>query len=82
MPRDLRTLQTGRALRITRLIPSETFKLIADPTPEFTPGMVVYEYKGVTYGCIRDGVAVTLEPGVTPFHEVPWDAVEPVGGDE
>ena len=75
MPRTLREMQTGRTLRVTRTIRLDDW-LDGQPSPEFTPGMVVHEYKGATYGCVRDGVAVTLEPGVTPFYELPQDAVE------
>lgn len=77
MPRSLRETQTGRTLHVTRTVRLDDW-LDGQPAPEFTPGMVVHEYKGATYGCVRDGVAVTLEPGVTPFYELPWDAVEDV----
>lgn len=79
MPRTLRDLQTGRTLRVTRAVELDDW-LDGTPIPKVTPGMVVHEYKGVTYGCIRDGIAVTLEPGRTPFYELPYDAVEPVDG--
>jgi hypothetical protein len=40
-------------------------------------GAVVYEYRGYTYGCISPGgIAVSFEPGETPFFQVPADAVE------
>jgi hypothetical protein len=35
-------------------------------------GDIVYEYTGFTYGLVSDeGIAVTYEPGVTPFFELP-----------
>ena len=40
---------------------------------------VVYSYPGCTYGCISPfGMAGTLVLGVTPFFEVPMDAIEKV----
>lgn len=78
MARSLRGMQAGRALRVTRTIRLDDW-LDGEPSPEFTPGMIVHEYKGATYGCITPaGVAVTLEPGRTPFYELPQDAVEDV----
>lgn len=78
MARSLREMQTGHTLRVTRLVQIDDW-LDGTPAPEFTPGMVVHEYKGATYGCITPaGVAVTLQPGVTPFYEVPRDAVEDI----
>lgn len=41
-------------------------------------GEVVYSYPYCTYGCIGEGIAVTLFPGKTPFFEVPRDCVEPL----
>jgi len=39
-------------------------------------GETVYLYRGCTYGCIsRDGEAVTFKPDITPFFEVPADAL-------
>lgn len=39
-------------------------------------GQIVYRYRGCTYGCIPpDGEAVTFEPDITPFFEVPADAL-------
>jgi hypothetical protein len=38
-------------------------------------GMKVHIYRGCTYGCVGDGIAVTLEPGKMPFFEVPCDAI-------
>ena len=39
-------------------------------------GTTVYEYDGCTYGSVGDGVAVTLEPDMIPFVEVPEDSVD------
>lgn len=73
-----RTLQTGRTLRVTRPFHIDDW-LDGTLAPEFTPGMIVHEYRGATYGCVTPaGVAVTLQPGTTPFYEVPRDAVEDV----
>ena len=45
-------------------------------------GKVVYKYTGYTYGLIsRDGVAVSDQPGETPFYEVPGDSVDWQGVD-
>lgn len=78
MARSLREMQTGRTLRVTRPVQIDDW-LDGTPAPEFAPGMVVHEYKGATYGCVTSaGVAVTMEPGVTPFYEVPRDAVEDI----
>lgn len=41
-------------------------------------GIVVYAYSGCTYGCVGDGIAVTMRPDETPFIEVPRDAVKPL----
>lgn len=39
-------------------------------------GTTVYRYDGCTYGCISPGgVAVTAEPHVTPFFELPRSAL-------
>lgn len=38
-------------------------------------GTVVHRYDGCTYGCIGAGIAVSKEPGKTPFFEIPRDAV-------
>lgn len=47
------------------------------PGIAFHEGEIVYEYKGHTYGCIRwPGIAVSREPGETPFMEIPHDEVE------
>lgn len=80
MARSLREMQAGPTLRVIRAIQLDDW-LDGEPSPEFTPGMIVHEYKGATYGCITPaGVAVTLQPGTTPFYEVPRDAVEDVTG--
>lgn len=42
----------------------------------YPAGTVVYFYTGCTYGCIgSSGMAVTINPDVEPFFEVPRDAV-------
>lgn len=52
---------------------------LEDAPPGIRPGDVLYEFRGVTYGCIRDGVAVSRTgPDSGPFYEVPWDAVEEI----
>lgn len=39
-------------------------------------GEVVYQYTGATYGCIGfDGLAVSHEPNMTPFFELPRTAL-------
>lgn len=40
-------------------------------------GSMVYKYYGYTYGFISEsGVAVTDEPGKTPFFEIPKDSID------
>ncbi len=40
-------------------------------------GDVVFEYSGITYGCVPDtDIAVTDEPDKLPFYAIPKDAVE------
>lgn len=39
-------------------------------------GTTVYKYYGPTYGCIDDGIPVTLLSDKTPFMEVPEDSVD------
>lgn len=39
-------------------------------------GTIVYKYCGPTYGCIGDGIPVTLKPDKTPFIEVPEDSID------
>jgi len=44
---------------------------------------LVYEYTGPTYGCITPlGLAVTKEPGQTPFFEVPLSHLVAVESEE
>jgi hypothetical protein len=39
-------------------------------------GREIYEYCGSTYGCISElGIAVSDQPNMTPYYEVPADAV-------
>lgn len=74
MPRSWRDMQTGRRLRVTRDLPP-----LSAGVPSFPAGTIVHEYKGVLYGSLMDGeVAVTFEPGRTPFYGIPADAVEEV----
>jgi hypothetical protein len=69
-----------RTLRVTRAVRLDGW-LDGTPTPEFTPGMIVHEFKGATYGCIASGIAVSFSPGgAEPFFELPYDAVEDVAG--
>lgn len=39
-------------------------------------GEKVYLFKGHTYGCIGDGVAVSRNDGEGPFFELPFDALQ------
>jgi hypothetical protein len=39
---------------------------------------IVYGYEGCTYGCISDGVPVTVLPNKTPFFELPENSLEPI----
>lgn len=40
-------------------------------------GDMVYKYSGYTYGVMSpNGVAVTDEKDVTPFYEIPSDAID------
>lgn len=38
-------------------------------------GTPLYEYTGATYGVLGSGIACSIEPGQTPFFEVPADAL-------
>ena len=52
-------------------------KVVADEN--LKKGDVIYRYPSCTYGCISpSGTACTLVLGVTPFFEVPMDAIEKV----
>jgi hypothetical protein len=68
-------------LRMTRTIDEREQPWMADEyatVKMVEEGSVVYEYTACTYGCISsDGIAVSFEPGQTPFFQVPRDAVEP-----
>lgn len=45
----------------------------------FKKGEVVFEYNGVTYGCVSsDGSAFTIEEGKGPFFELPDNAVKEI----
>jgi hypothetical protein len=58
-------------------------KVVRDVTPDecwwlsetVASGTTVHRYMGHTYGVVGPGIAVTLEPGKTPFFELPRDAV-------
>lgn len=67
--------QISVPVRVTRDVPAEenySGRAVA-------AGEVLYKYFGATYGCVSPaGVALTQEPGQTPFFEFPWDAIEPV----
>lgn len=64
--------------------PSTTFTVTRDVDPTECPwlhatvpaGTVVYRYFGCLYDCIDSGIAVTVEPGETPFFELPLDALQ------
>lgn len=58
---------------ITRDISKEEYHWLDN---DIKKGTIVYEFKGVTYGCISDnGIPVSLEKDTTPFFEVPLNAV-------
>ena len=60
-------------LQITRLVTTEEAPWLKK---DLQAGTIVYEFFGVTYGCIGpDGIACTKEPDKTPFFEVPRNAV-------
>lgn len=63
-----------RAFEVTRTVTGVECPWLSKP---FTKGETVYEYRGCTYGCInwQDGLAVSREPGQTPFHQIPRDAI-------
>ena len=61
------------------------YTVIRDITTEECPwlentilkGQIVYSYTGCTYGCIgHNGKAVSLELGVDPFFELPYDSIK------
>jgi hypothetical protein len=66
---------TPKPYVIVEAIPADYWFLSDGPAlPE---GTVVYEYTGHTYGSVREpNIAVSLEPGKTPFYGVPRDRVE------
>lgn len=44
---------------------------------DFEAGEVVYSFRGATYGCIGpEGFAVSLDPDIGPFFELPLTALE------
>jgi len=51
------------------------FKVIRDMGVGFKVGTIVYKFDGCTYGCIGDGMAVTLKAGEYPFFELPLDSI-------
>lgn len=62
-------------LKVTRKVTQEECDWLDEDIEE---GTVVYEYSGCTYGCCGDGRPVTMEPGQTPFFEMPEDALEEI----
>jgi len=44
----------------------------------FRQDAVVFEYLGPTYGCIGDGIAVSVRPNMTPFFELPEEYLEEI----
>lgn len=67
----------ARRLRTTKRI-DKSVQPWMDDADAIEAGTIVYSYSGCTYGCVGDGIAVTLAPDQTPFIEVPRDAVEVV----
>lgn len=59
--------------RVTRLVSQSECKWLDF---DVAKGAVVYEFQGHTYGCISDGVAVSIEPNKNPFFELPEDSIE------
>lgn len=67
-----------RAFIVTRRI-DKTEQPWMEDHDHVDEGATVYEYDGHTYGCISaGGVAVTFEPNVEPFFQVPSDALKQV----
>lgn len=73
-------------VRTPQVMTERPYVIVRDLTPEdchwldgtITKGTLVYHYTGYTYGCIsRNGIAVSLVLGETPFFEVPNDSVVP-----
>lgn len=62
------------AYRVTRTVTKDECRWLGDEI--FEEGQEVYRYTGPTYGCVGDGIAVTVLPGETPFFELPYDALE------
>lgn len=64
---------TGRTGVLTRDVPKSECEWLQI---DLKQGMVVFEYRGPTYGCItRSGTAVLLERNEYPFIEIPTEAV-------
>jgi len=62
--------------RITRRLTVEDCRWF-DPNEVFEVGDIVFGYHGPTYGCISpSGTAVSRIKGITPFIEIPHDALE------
>ncbi|HTV71177.1 MAG TPA: hypothetical protein VMF90_21825 [Rhizobiaceae bacterium] len=66
-------MDTEKEYRVSRAVTKEECPWLDEAVAE---GTRVFDYSGVTYGCIRAGKAVTRERGETPFFELPRDALE------
>lgn len=62
--------------RIYRFIRDVTVEECGWLSRDYKSGEEVYEFTGVTYGCISPaGVAVSEFDGENPFYEIPLDAI-------
>jgi hypothetical protein len=63
----------NRIFRTTRVVSEDWL------TEDIPKGTVLYEFTGVTYGCISpDGIACSVYEGENPFMEIPIDALEEI----
>lgn len=59
---------------IKRTLTTDECEWLDENIPE---GTTIYKYDGPTYGIVSpSGIAISIEPGKTPFLEVPQDAVD------
>lgn len=76
---EIEQQHSGVAYVVTRNVTREECPWLSSDLAE---GDLIWPYTGYTYGVLSSsGVAATVEPGKTPFFEVPVDAVRMVGVD-
>lgn len=77
---SMTSVRQGTKLTLTRDIPKSECPWLDD---DLKSGAEFFEYSGHTYGCIGPyGIAVSVEDGVTPFFEVPREALSRSNGEQ